>query len=547
MAGNFQAHGSCRRGLMSGSTLGAGHWRVACGVMSLMALAGVPQAKAVNLYSGITNGQNLEINLDATVEYSNITRVNSPSKILTRDINANDGNLDFQHGLVDNTFDVLPVFDLRYGNYGVHISGEAYLDTPYLGRTQNNSPSTFNPISTNNQHFTSATRNINGENAVLLDAFAYDTKYFGPNGGQSLTVKVGRQTLLWGQSLFFVTNGISAGQAPLDAIKGSTLPNAQAQQIFLPVGQAVVTYAPNPNLSFQGYYQFEWEPDTLEGVGSYFSTTDILDKGGQRLLFAPGYGIPRVKDLRPPVDNGQFGLSVQGAVGRWDLGLYALRYDDHAPVGIYLSKNFSNYWVVYPRDIQTYGASFNTTYDGASIGGEISGRRNMPLVSTGAPISSYPGSANAGALYPVGSTLEGQISEIWITPPVSFDRNGLTLLSEFAVNHVVSVDKNRGMLRPGRNATAGAFQVEVIPTYDAVLPSLNVTFPIGFKYNAFGRSEVDSTMNHGTGFVNIGITGTYRTVWTASLTYQDYLGRANPSLNPLADRGYVSFSVQHTF
>ncbi|GLR66080.1 hypothetical protein GCM10010909_07580 [Acidocella aquatica] len=527
--------------------LGAEHWRVALGVVSMLMITGVQHARAMNLYTGVVNGQSLEINLDTTVEYSNIFRVNSPSKVLTSNLNGNDGDLNFQHGLVDNTFDVLPIFDLRYGNYGVHVSGEAYLDTSYLGRTQNDSPGTYNPISANYRHFTSATRNVNGQNAVLLDAYAYGTKYFGVDGEQALTVKVGRQTLMWGQSLFFANNGIAAGQAPIDVIKALNLPNAQAQQIFLPVGQAVVTYAPNSNLSFQAYYQFEWEPDTLEGVGSYFSTTDILDKGGQRLLFAPYYGVPRVKDLRPPINNGQFGFSIQGAVGSWDMGLYALRYDDHAPGGIYLSKSYSDYWVVYPRDIQVYGSSFNTVYDGVSIAGEISGRRNMPLVSAGAPVSAYPGNSNGGALYPVGSTVAAQASEIWVTPSLPFDRAGVTVLSEFALNHVVSVDKNRNMLRPDRNATAGAFQFEVIPTYDDVLPNLNLQFPIGFKYNLFGRSQVDSTMNHGTGFFNIGVSAHYRTTWTASLTYQDYLGGPNQNLNPLADRGYIAFSIQNAF
>lgn len=567
----FQMCTSYRRRLTSGgvSVLGAEHWRVALGVVSLLTLAGVPQAKALNLYTGIVSGQNLEIDLDTTVEYSNMFRVNSPSKVLTSNINGNDGDLNFQHGMVDNTFDILPVLDVKYGSFGtgsfgLHVSGEAYLDTPYLGRTQNDSPSTYNPYSTDNRHFTSATRNVNGENAVLLDAFIYGTKYFGAQGQQTFTLKVGRQTLLWGQSLYFPTNGIAGGMAPIDVIKADNLPNAQAQQVFLPVGQVVATYSPNPNLTFQGYYQFEWEPDTLQGVGSYFSTTDILDKGGQRIIGvpggsfypgSPGYYMYRVKDLRPPVNNGQFGFAVQGTVGQFDLGLYALRYDSKSPEGVYtggLTSFFgnpvpANYWVVYPRDIQLYGASFSTTYAGVNIAGEVSGRRNMPLVSVAAPYTSYPSSANAGALYPVGSTYAAQISAIYVSPGIPLDPGGVTISGEFAMNHVLSVDKNKAALEPGRDNTAGAFAVVITPTYDSVLPSLNLTFPIGIHYNLFGRSQIDSTMNHGTGYVNVGVTATYRTVWTASLTYQDYLGRPDPTLNPLADRGYVAFSIQRTF
>jgi hypothetical protein len=555
MSFNRRAYTSLKQTLLSGGTI----FRCSAfvGAAAGMCIALAPDAKAFVAYSGNLGGQNLEVNLDTTVEYSNIFRVNSPSKVLTSDINANDGDLDFQHGLVDNTFDALPVLDLKYGDFGAHFSGEFYLDTPYLGETQNNSPSTYNPYSVAKPNdFTSATRNVNGENAVLLDAFVYGTKYF-DDGQQTATLKVGRQTLLWGQSLFFPSNGIAAGQAPFDVIKAQSLPNAQVQQIDLPVGQVVVTYAPSTALSFQAYYQFEWKPDTLQGVGAYFSTSDILDKGGQRIIVAPGAAyLYRLKDLRPPIDNGQFGGSVQGTIGAYDLGVYALRYDSKAPEGIYTGAaapgggpgNVASYWLVYPRDIQLYGASISTVTNwGAQIGAEVSGRRNMPLVSVAAPGTAYPGSANAGALYPVGSTVAAQISSIYVSPGIPLDPGGVTVDGEFAMNHVVSVAMNQALLEPNRNESAGAFQFTISPTYDNLIPSLDLSFPVGLHYGLFGRSQVDSTMNHGTGFVNVGVNGNYRTVWTGSLTYQDYFGAPDPVLNPLADRGFVEFSIQRTF
>jgi hypothetical protein len=63
----------------------------------------------------------------------------------------------------------------------------------------------------------------------------------------------------------------------------------------------------------------------------------------------------------------------------------------------------------------------------------------------------------------------------------------------------------------------------------------------------FGRSKVDSTMNVGTGSVSVGVTATYRVTWTAGLTYKDFFGAPDPVINPNADRGYVSFNVEHTF
>jgi hypothetical protein len=518
-----------------------------------------PVAHALNLYTGTYRGNDLIINLQTTASYSNILRVNNPSKVLTSEINGNDGDLNLQHGLVDNLFDLLPVFDMKYGGsavgqYGIHVSGEFYLDTTYLGRTQNDSPSTYNPYTVNNQHFTSATRNVNGENAMLLDAFVYGERFFGLDGQQSASLKVGRQTLLWGQSLYFPENGIANGQAPVDLNKAGTEPNAQAQQLFLPTGQIVATYAPNPQVNFQAYYQFEWKPDYFAGTGSYFGS-DLLGPGAQRIIIVPNAAyLYHVKDLSPPINNGQFGAAVQGMLGDFDLGIYALRYDSKSPAGAYTGaampgggpQNVASYWFVYPRDIQIYGASFSTdTPNGVNVAGEISGRRNMNLVTGSAPASAYPGSANAGALYPVGNTMAEQISALYTFTRLPFDPDGVSFTGEFAMNQLLSVDKNKDLISPGTNNMAGAFQAVFSPTYDAVLPNLDLTFPIGIKYNLFGNSRVDASMVHSTGDVNVGISATYRQTWTAGLFYQDYLGK--PSMNSNADRGYVSFNVQHTF
>ena len=115
------------------------------------------------------------------------------------------------------------------------------------------------------------------------------------------------------------------------------------------------------------------------------------------------------------------------------------------------------------------------------------------------------------------------------------------------MNHVISVDENKAALAPGRQATAAAVEFTITPNYYSVLPKLDISFPIGLTYDMLGRSEVDGTMNHGTGNVTFGVSATYRTTWIATLTYKDFFGKADPTLNPLADRGYVDLNLQHTF
>jgi hypothetical protein len=524
-------------------------------------------AHALNLYDGSSNGNNLEINLTTTISYTPIWRVGSPSAILTSAKNANqsEGDLDFQHGLVSNEFEILPVLDIKDGDYGAHFSGEGYINTSFLGHNQNDQPSTLNPFSVaRTDDFTSATRNADGLNARVLDAFAYGSEHFGPDESQTLTIKVGRQTLLWGQSLFLSNNGIAAGMAPIDILTADNNPNAQTQAIISPVGQVVVTYQINPAVTLQGYYQFEWQHDAFPGVGSFFSSADFFDKGGQRLIAAPGAFLFRAKDLSPPSQNGQFGASVQLTLGNYDLGFFGLRYDSKTPA-IYTHPgtptptsnglSVGTFNLVYPRDIWLEGTSLSTTVGPVSVGGEISFRQHMDLVNQG--VVALPGNnANGNPAYPVGNTMAGQASFIYLSPGIPLDPGGVSLAGEVGFNHVLSVTANKAELSSdstgslNRSTTAAQLEIVATPTYYHVLPKLDLGFPIGFAYDFYGRSMVDPTENNGTGSVNFGVTATYDTTWIESITYNDFLGAPNPVLlgeSELADRSYVLFNIQHSF
>src|SRR5262249_21048868 len=151
-------------------------------------------------------------------------------------------------------------------------------------------------------------------------------------------------------------------------------------EVFLPVGQASVTLQPLENWSLSVYYQFEWRRTRLPGVGSYFSDSDILDAGGERLIVEPGEYLYRGAD-RTPSNSGQFGAALHATLGEVDYGLYALRYNAKEPevliqpgyvVGpggtvtitnphiINLSVGrIGDYTLVWPSGIEIYGASFS--------------------------------------------------------------------------------------------------------------------------------------------------------------------------------------------
>ena len=192
-----------------------------------------------------------------------------------------------------------------------------------------------------------------------------------------------------------------------------------------------MTYKPNATYTIQAYYQFEWEPTQLQGVGSFFSTTDELGPGGQRIVAIQGtnntngYYLYNTKALTPPSQNGQFGISAQATYGDYDIGIFGLRYDSKNPL-VYTKigptdltnpagKQIGTYYLVYPRDIWIYGASLSTTIGATNVAGELSTRTHMPLVpSTKAGIiGANVGNANNDPLYPVGNTMTGLMSLIY--------------------------------------------------------------------------------------------------------------------------------------
>jgi hypothetical protein len=534
-------------------------------------LAAAPAAHALQLYDGTTHGNNVEVNLNITASYTGLYRVQSPSTVLVSGVtnaNGNDGDANFRHGVVGNTFEVLPVLDIKDGQFGMHFSGEYFLNTVYLQGNQNNQASTVNPIVNKNTDFASQTRTANGSNGRLLDAFVYDSWNFA--GGQQFTLKAGQQTLFWGQSLFYGTNGIAGGQAPIDVVSASNLVNPQTQQIFLPVGQIVATYQPNSVYTIQGYYQYQWEPYALNGVGSYFSTSDVTGPGGYRLIAAQAgtenfFLVKNGKDLTPPSQNGQFGLSLQAQYGNYDVGIFGLRYDSKTPE-VYINApgpltpvpgGFSagQYKLVYPRDIWLYGTSVSTTVGATNVAGELSMRTHMPLVGSAAAGIQTPtdmGDANSNPLYPVGNTMTALGSWIYGSPALRFDPGGITFLGEVEYVDVFRVTDNKALLMPGRTASAMSFDTEVEPAYFEVLPNLELQFPLSVKYNFVGNSQMDSTMNHGTGQWSVGVVATYRESWDASLSYVGYFGKVGtnplePEVQGMADRGYLSLNLQHTF
>lgn len=539
--------------------------------VALASMVTVPSAHAFELNTG---NPDLKVRWDNTLKYNAASRLESQSPAITAGTNLDDGDRNFNKGLISNRLDLLSEFDAIYKDVGLRLSGAAWYDAVYNRANNNNSPFTANSLSVPNNEFTSSTQKLHGKKGELLDAFVFGKTNFGDD--KAATFRLGKHSLLWGESLFFGANGIAGGQAPVDIIKLLSVPGSQFKEIIRPVDQVSGQLQLSPNLSVGAYYQYRWDKTRIPAAGSYLSSTDVLDAGGERLLAGapvmPGGGplaFFRGKDIEAR-DSGQGGVQVKfrPEQGDAEYGLYAIRYHSKTPQ-VYLrpagfnpvSGQIGDYVLVFPENILAYGASFTTSLGPVNVGGEASVRRNTPLVNSGV-VANGTADNRDNPLYPVGNSAHAQMSAIYLLTPTSLWQGG-SLLAEVAWHRRTSITKNPGALDPNTTRDAWGFRLLFEPAYYQVLEGLDIKVPIGLGYNPRGRSSVISQFNGGVdkgGDASIGLTGEYLKVWKFGLNYTHFLGTAGtyftppnsatPKLSfdqPLKDRNFVSFSVQRTF
>lgn len=535
---------------------------------------GAPAAMAFQIDTGTPD---FNLRWDNTFKYSSAWRAQDPSSKLSKGqvaLNQDDGDRAFKKGLISSRLDILSELDMSYKNVGARVSGAAWYDTAYQHDNDNDDPARANARSVGYDEFTDDTRHLHGGDGELLDAFVY---WNGDIADRATSVRAGRHGLIWGESLFFGANGIAGGMAPVDVVKAQSVPNTQFKEITRPVNQLSGTFQLTDDVSLGAFYQLEWEETRLPGAGSYFSTSDIIGEGNERLIVGAPFptflgGNPNSpaafyhgndKEAR---SSGQGGLQLKYNAESVEYGLYAIQYHDKTPK-LYLrpvagapdfsTGNVGQYYWAYPEDIRALGASFSTTVDEYSFAGEASMRWNMPLVSNGVTI--LPGveaDNNDDALYAVGRTAHLNLNVIASFGP-NFIAQESGLVGEVAWNRLLHVTKNRQALDPGATDDAVGLKLVYTPTYRQFFSGVDISVPIGLSYFPMGKSAVVSSFGPDKGGdMNIGVTATYLDRVTAGLTYTHYYGPDDTSLNALSqftykqslkDRDYLAFSIKTTF
>ncbi len=491
----------------------------------------------------IDTGTEAQVHWDNTFKYSAARRVATPSSVLLANINSDDGDRNFDTGLISDRLDLLSELDVTYKNMGMRVSGAAWYDALYNRRNVNNSPATVNPFSVPVTEFPDATRKLHGRQAEILDAFVFGN---GNIGGMPASVRAGKHTLLWGESLLLATNGISYAQAPLDLIKAQSVPGTQAKELFMPVGQISGQLRPSAALSLAAYYQYDWRKSRLPAAGSYFSSADVLDAGGERLLFPSGPGLLRGADLTAR-DSGQWGISARYRATELDteFGVYYLHFNERLPQ-LYLRPGAGDYVLAYPEDIHMLGASFSTVVGDTNVAGEIHVRRNMPLASVPLIVpAGTPADNRDRPLYAIGNTVHAQVSAIHIVKATPWWDSG-TVLAEVGALYRTSITRNAENIDPATQRGAWGLSLLFTPSYFQVLPNLDLNVPLSLSYNVKGKSPVASAFSGDkAGTFSIGISAEYERTWNANIQYAAYFG--GTAVQPLSDRNFISLSIQRTF
>ncbi|MGF6997186.1 DUF1302 domain-containing protein [Paraburkholderia sp. GAS32] len=543
---------------MTSSTRRSGAWLAARGGLLVVSALTARLAFAVDIEF---DNPEEKASINTTISYGAMYRLHEASPALLyspsnfSSVDLDDGDTNFrQSGLVSNRASAFTEIQYQYGNYGFRLSGDAYYDTVYNKSNQNNSPGTVNSTSVPANRFTAATTTTQGRNVELDDAFVFGKFHL---GAMPLNVKVGQFAQIWGETLFFGSNGIAAGMSPLDIDRLVSVPSSQTKELLLPVPQIAATLQMIPGLSLSTYYQLGWRSDQLPPAGSFLSSADVIGQGAESFRVG-GTSFSRAPDIAGK-GSGQYGVAVKYTPvnSNVDLGFYALRYNSKDPA-IYLLPGSTQYKLVYPEGIKLFGASFSTNLGDANVAGELSYRNNMPLVSD---VQVDPtGSANNDSrpLYAVGDTLHANLSVLYSLPRSVLWPNA-TLTAEVGYNRLLKVTANPHALDP--NTTRDALGVRLVfqPTYYQVIPGLDVNVPIGFGYNPYGRSAVIAGFNGGAyhgGDFSIGLSGVYVSVWKFSLSYTRFLGPIAPAFNSagnytfgqsLGDRDFVALTISRKF
>ena len=496
-------------------------------------------------------------------------------------VNGDDGNLNYDEGVVSSAFKGTHDLELNYHNAGAFVRANYFYDYENQRGTRERTPLKDESLG------------LVGKDFRFLDAYVR-ARFFPTE--RPLEVRVGKQVLNWGEGTFFL-NSINTIN-PIDVSK-LRLPGAELREALLPVNLAWGNLSITENFSIEAYYQIEWDNTNIDPPGTYFSSNDFAGIGGDTVWVGfgalpdstpGGVGIPRSTD-RDADDDGQYGLAAHWLVPEigTEFGLYYLKYHSRLPltsgsVVTGASVTTARYFLEYPEDIELYGVSFNTNLGntGIALQGEYSFRKDMPLQvhaneiilsATCNPLSQLGACPNGpGSDVPGFKPLDVSQAQVTATKVFgpAFGSNQWILLGEVGATKVHDMPSKSelrfdgpGTPLPGNAMVAAlsgvpqqidgfaddfswGYRVVTSLTYNNAIGPISLTPLIAFAHDVNGTSP-----GPGGNFVEdrkaltIGMQANYLNRWTVDIKYSQFYGAGN--FNVIHDRDFVSLVVKYAF
>ena len=509
-------------------------------IAMLLALTGVGYSSAY-AFNIPTGNEDWQLRFDSTVRYFLQYRVASQDNAILSSINGDDGDRNFDKGIVSNRLDLLEEVDLinKTKGYGIHFSGAFWYDQRYHDRFDNDSVATSNyfenGVQATNRLYKHADRYYAGASGELLDAFIFAK--FEP-GDIPIYLKLGRHIYSWGQALLDPFHGINYGQMPLDLAKAQAQPGVEIKEVLRPTNALTVVAQLTSEIQLAGQYFLQWERNLLPEALSYFGSSDICIDGAGALLFMPG-GYPGTyaqhgRDIEA-ARHRDFGFSLQwvpGGMGDTTYGLYYRRFSDKMPTVI-LNLGEMTYHAAYKSDIDLLGLSFATSISPTSVGVELSYRRNMPLNgSTAMVFSSAQLPDDGDILGPTGDVLFGVINVMGSLKKRALWDAG-SYLVEFDYARWLRVSDHEALFKGNDTYSgfdrvtrdSGVINITFSPQYLQILPGLDLTVPMSLTYGLFGVGPCAANNGEGDGNLGLGLNFQYLTKYNLNFTYSNYFGK----------------------
>lgn len=482
-----------------------------------------------------TDNEDVVIHWDNTFRYTLAQRLKGQSKDIVGSVNNDDGDRNFDVGIVSSRLDVLSEADVVYKkNYGIRFSGALWYDPIYREGLDNRSLQTSNHFKDGQQSLglNSYTKHrFGGPDGELLDAFAF-AKF--DIGDVPVNIRAGRHTIYWGEAFFPAagSNGISYGQSPIDMAKALAMPGVELKEIFRPLNQVSFQVQPTKELTIAGQYYLEWDSNIFPEGGSYLGMVDGFLNSGESFILAPNFFATNGGDRRPS-DTRDWGLKVSYSP-EWlnaTLGFHYRNFSDKMPQVI-----GDNYIVTpggpaptafhydYKSNISLYGISFAKQIMGISVGAEVSYRQNMPLTSTWfAPVGAR------------GDTMHAVVNFLTLLPKTPVFDTGSAIL-EFAYGRWTGITDNRQFFT-GRNGYAGidratkdnsTVTINFVPEWKQVLPGVDLAMPLNFSMGMHGNAATLTGGTEGTGSYSAGLSLDIFAKYKVDLTYASFFGNVHP-------------------